>query len=293
MELTHLKYFIAVAHELHFRRAAKLLNVSQAPLSQQIRRLEDELDVKLFERTSRVVRLTDAGRLFLPEAEAILSRAEHAAGRLKELSEGRAGSLRIGYNEPAINTFLPAALFSFRKMFPSVELHLMELEPEEQMRELRSGLIDIGFIRRFGHDLSEFETRFVFSEPYVLAMRKDHPLAKERRLSANSLDGRELLLFARGVNPALYDALCECFHRSGSHPVFREYARLKSSILALVNAGFGAALVPESSEASAPEGLVFRKIAGGFPPVEICSLMPGSAACPAAMNFLRFVPAHQ
>ncbi len=289
MELTHLKYFVAVAHELHFRKAAEHLNVSQAPLSQQIARLEDELGVKLFERTSRVVRLTDAGRLFLEEAETILKRAVHAVERMEQFASGGSGSLSIGYNEPALNTFLPEALFRFGKEYPGMELQLHEMETEAQLNALRSGEIDIGILRPFGYDLDEFESRFIFSENYVLAMNPSHPLAQKRNLTIKMLDGQALLLFVRNVNPFLFDRINDILHANGAWPEVRTYARNKASMLALAKAGFGAALVPESCAGNAVSGLVFHALPAIFPSVEIYAVREKSSTHPAAENFMQSI----
>ncbi|OQA85264.1 MAG: HTH-type transcriptional regulator BenM [Lentisphaerae bacterium ADurb.Bin242] len=289
MELTHLKYFVAVAHELHFRKAAGRLNISQAPLSQQIARLEDELGVKLFERTSRVVKLTDAGRIFLAEAETVLKRAAHAVGQMEQFASGDSGRLAIGYNEPALNTFLPKALFRFKKEYPGLELQLHEMETEAQLNALRSGEIDVGILRPFGYDLSEFESRFIFSENYVLAMNPAHPLAKKKSLAVKMLDGQELLLFARSVNPFLFDRIMDILHANGVWPEVRPYARNKASMLALARAGFGAALIPESCAKNAGNGMVFQPLPAIFPSVEIYAVREKSSPHPAAENFLRSI----
>lgn len=289
MELTHLKYFVAVAHELHFRKAAKRLNVSQAPLSQQIARLEDELGVKLFERTSRVVKLTDAGRLFLAEAETILKRAAHAVERMEQFASGGSGRLSIGYNEPALNTFLPEALFRFKKTYPSLEFQLHEMETEAQLNALRAGEIDVGILRPFGYDLSEFESHFIFSENYVLAMNPSHPLAKKKNFTLKMLDGQDLLLFARDVNPLLFDRIMDILHANGAFPEVRPYARNKASMLALAKAGFGAALVPESCVKNAGSEVVFQPLPAIFPSVEIYAVRQRSSSHPAAENFIRSI----
>ena len=156
MELTTLKYFVTVAKELHFRRAAARLNITQAPLSAAIKKLEDELEVQLFERTSRTVKLTPAGTLFLTEAEAILQRTAAALNRMAELRSGSSGQLAIAYNETAFNTFLPQLLVMLRTRFSQIQFELREQETAEQLKNLRGGTIDIGFMRPYGFDLTGF-----------------------------------------------------------------------------------------------------------------------------------------
>jgi len=287
MEITTLKYFVTVARELHFRRAAKLLHISQAPLSQQIIKLEDELGIKLFERTSRVVKLTEAGKLFVKEAETILRNVDHAAKKMNAYASGQSGSLVIGYNEPSLNTFLPDALFRFRQKFPAVELQLWEMETEAQLEALRSGEIDLGFLRPFEHDLTGLACNFVFAEQYVLAMKSDHPLARMAEIPPKQLNGLELLLFARDVNPALFDRIVEILAQHEIYPVIRQFARNKTSILALVRSGFGAALVPESCTRYCDPVIVVRTLPKMLPPVELFAARLASSHHPAAENIIR------
>ncbi len=286
MELTQLKYFVAVAERLHFGRAARSLHVSQPPLSLAVRKLEEELGVRLFERTSRSVALTEAGRELLIEARMILSRAEHAAGRMAALASGSGGKLVIGYNEPALNTMLPEALFRFRGRYPGVDLELREMEPDDQLTALRAGAIDVGFLRPFHHDLGEFSAQLVYSENYALAFPPDCHLAgvPEPEL-VRALDREPLLIFARVVNPALFEAIAAAFYSRKVFPEFREFAHNKGSLLALARAGFGAALVPESSVRTAGPGLEFRAFPPILPPVEIVAVRHAAAASPAAVRF--------
>lgn len=293
MELTPLKYFVAVAEWLHFGRAARMLHVSQPPLSLAIRKLEEELGVRLFERTSRSVALTDAGRELLTEARIILSRAEHAAGRMAALASGGGGKLVIAYNEPALNTMLPEALFRFRRHYPGVDLELREMEPEDQLSALRAGSIDVGFLRPFRYDLGEFNAQLVYTENYALAFPPGHPLGKvsESGLLA-ALDREPLLIFARAVNPALFEAITAAFYARNVFPEFREFAHGKGSLLALARAGFGAALVPESSSRTAGPGLEFRAFPAILPPVEIFAVRHPAAAHPAAVRFTALLERH-
>ena len=149
MELTALRYFVTVARKLHFRKAAAELNITQAPLSAAIRKLEDELDVRLFNRTSRTVELTEAGKFFLSEAEAVLNRAEQAQKRLQGFLEEQSEKVVIGYNEPAIHSFLPGVLAKARRAKAGLQLQLRELETAEQWEMLKKGELDIGFMRPF------------------------------------------------------------------------------------------------------------------------------------------------
>ena len=273
MELTTLKYFVTVAKELHFRRAAARLNITQAPLSAAIKKLEDELEVQLFERTSRTVKLTPAGTLFLTEAEAILQRTAAALNRMAELRSGSAGQLAIAYNETAFNTFLPHLLVMLRTRFSQIQFELREQETAEQLKNLRGGTIDIGFMRPYGFDLSGLEYRRIWQESYSLVMPQDHPLAARKTITASDLAGESIILFARDVNPMIYDRITVLLSTENlPAPHFRQDARNKSSMLALAAAGFGAALLPESSTRELHSGLCRCQLEIPLPQVEIMAV---------------------
>ncbi|MBR2374349.1 MAG: LysR family transcriptional regulator [Lentisphaeria bacterium] len=273
MELTALRYFAAVAEELHFRRAAAKLHITQAPLSAAVKKLESELGIKLFERTSRSVKLTAAGTLFLQEAKAVLDRAELARKRLEEISGINSSTLSIGYNEPALNTFLPDLLRRCRSHYPEMQLKLRELETGEQLELLRRGDLDIGFMRPFGFDISEFSSRLICREEYRLVMPDSHHLAARDVIRCSDLSGKEVILFAREVNPAIFDRITDSLSPHGiKPPKFRQYARNKSSMLALVHAGFGAALMPESCCQFSRPGVIAKKILAPLPEIEIMAV---------------------
>lgn len=289
MELVTLRYFVTVARELHFRRAAEKLHMTQAPLSVAIRKLEDELETELFERSSRSVRLTPAGEFFLAEAEAVLKRAEVAQMRLKRMLSGSSGHLRIGYNEPALNTVLPDMLANFRQVMPEVKLELRELEPAGQISGLQEGTLDIGFMRPYGFKLDGLAFKLVHREEYDLVMPDEHPLARESTITVEKLSGREIILFARDVNPGLFDLLCGRLSALNlPPPEFRQDARNKSSMLAMVKAGFGAALLPESSlSGGGVPGLTVRKLDIELPPIDIMAVWHPERITPAAELFLK------
>ncbi|MBQ9338640.1 MAG: LysR family transcriptional regulator [Lentisphaeria bacterium] len=291
MELTALRYFVTVAHELHFHRAAEKLHMTQAPLSAAIRKLEDELEVRLFERTSRSVKLTEAGAFFLPEAEAVLSRAELARKRLAEKVSGTCGRLSIGYNETAMNNFLPEMLARCRERRPDLQLELRELETGEQLTMLKQGRLDIGLMRPFGFELSGLESRLVSREKYRLVMPERHRLARRDELSGTDLAGQDIILFAREVNPAVYDRLTAALTVNGAKPPhFRQDARNKNSMLAMVKAGFGAALLPESCCRGPLPGLAVRELRIALPPVDILAVWDPGRLTEALKSFISLLP---
>lgn len=273
MELTTLKYFVTVAKELHFRRAAARLNITQAPLSAAIKKLEEELELQLFERSSRSVKLTAAGKLFLSEAEAILKRTDTALARMADLRDGSSGQLAIGYNETAFNTFLPRLLATLRTGSGSIQFELREQETAEQLKNLRDGSIDIGFMRPYGFDLAGLDSCLIWQENYTLVMPETHPLAKLEIITASDLAGESVILFARDVNPMIYDKIAVMLSSTAlPRPHFRQDARNKSSMLALAAAGFGAALLPESSAKELHSKLCSRPLDIPLPPVEIMAV---------------------
>ena len=291
MELTALRYFVTVGKELHFHRAAAKLNMTQAPLSAAIRKLEDELETKLFERTSRSVKLTEAGELFLTEAEAVLHRAELARQRLDELVSGQKSRLAIGYNELALHTFLPQLLAQCRTRQRKLQLALRELETAEQLRGLREDELDIGFMRPFGFDLTGLRTQLVIRENYRLVMQETHPLAKEENITVRQLSGRSVILFARDVNPAIYDRLTMALSTEyAPPPEFRQDARNKGSMLAMVKAGFGAALLPESICRGHLPGLTVRELDIPLPSVDIMAVWNPARQSGILKRFLALLP---
>ena len=273
MELTALRYFAAVAKELHFRKAAAKLHITQAPLSAAIRKLEDELSCKLFERTSRMVKLTAAGEFFLAEAEAVLNRADQAQKQLADFLAGEKEQLLIGCNEPAIHSFLPEVLSRVRNLEPEIRMQLRELETAEQCVMLKNGSLDIGFLRPSSMDISGLTTRLIYRDRYILVLPRDHKLARCGRISREDLAGEDVILFARDVNPAIYDQLVYSLTVHGlPSPRFRQDARNKSSMLALTAAGFGAALLPESSTKDLHSCLTSRTLDIPLPTVDIMAV---------------------
>lgn len=273
MELITLRYFVTVAKELHFRRAAEKLHMTQAPLSVAIRKLEDELEVELFERSSRSVKLTPEGQFFLAEAEAVLKRAELAQKNLKQMISGRHHHLVIGYNESALNTVLPKVLSYYHNFLPDIELELRELETSEQIKALKEGSLDVGYMRPFGFDLGNLHCKLVHREHYKLVMLKNHTLANSEKITREMLSKQDVVLFARDVNPKLFDILkAKMTANDLPEPNFQQNARTKSSMLAMLRAGFGLALLPESSLKENTHDLVIKTPDFELPSIEIMAV---------------------
>ncbi|MEA2280298.1 MAG: hypothetical protein QOK21_905 [Solirubrobacteraceae bacterium] len=265
MELRHLRYFVAVAEELHFRRAAERLHMSQPPLSQQIRALEDELGVTLLERTQRRVALTAAGAAYYERAREILDAVEDASRLVKRVNRGEVGRLAVGFVGSAMYSLVPEALGAFAARYGDVDLHLRELTTAAQLRQLESGQIDVGFIRPASERPGlAFET--VEREPVVVALPERHPLAQGRALALEQLAGETLVLLGREDSPGVRDSL------AGATELVRgdvQEVREMQTVIALVRAGVGISLVPGSVRALAREGVVYRELPADGPTVEL------------------------
>ncbi|MDR3639741.1 MAG: LysR substrate-binding domain-containing protein [Humidesulfovibrio sp.] len=292
MELRHLRYFVAVAEELHFGRAADRLHMAQPPLSQQIRALEDELGAQLFARTSRSVRLTPAGEAYLAEARGVLARVEEAGRLVRRVHAGEAGELVLGYMNPVMDAVLCRALAAFRAARPHVALRLRELSTPAQIEELRAGRLDLAFIRLLdaqegaGQRRDGLATRLVAREPYVLAMPEGHRLAHLSVVPLREAGNEPLILFARASMPALHDAMLAALRSAGAEPRVAQEAPGKHASLALVAAGFGVCLVPASASDWLRRGVVLRPLAPGLPVVEMAAAWRSGAEHPAAQILL-------
>ena len=258
MELRHLRYFVAVAEELHFRRASERLHMSQPPLSQQIRALEEELGVTLLERTQRRVTLTAAGAAFYERAREILDAVEDASRLVKRVNRGEVGRLAVGFVGSSMYSLVPEVLGTFASRYGDVALHLRELTTSAQLRQLESGQIDVGFIRPASERPGlAFET--VEREPVVVALPVSHPLAQEPALDLERLAGETLVLLGRDESPGVRGSLAGATDLV--HGDVQEVREMQT-VIALVRAGVGISLVPESVRARARGRRVSRAAAG-------------------------------
>lgn len=285
MELRHLRYFVAVAEELNFRRAAERLRLAQPALSAQIKALEEELDVRLLERTTRLVRLTQAGRLFLDEARVVLGAASHAEQLARKAEHGIVGTLRVGVIAPAASPWLARVLRHFHQRFPGVQLALSEITSAEQLRRLRAGELDAGLLRP-PVGSPDLEWRFVEQSPQVLAAPAGHRLARKRRLTWKDFDGEGLVMIQPSQQHGFYDAFLATCARAGARTHPAQYAQDVQIKMWLISAGFGVAPATAAlSEVKRP-GLVFRPLPPGLPPVETVLVWRRDDTSPLVKNFL-------
>ena len=258
-ELAQIRCFIAVAEELHFGRAATRLHMTQPPVSRQIRLLEQAVGARLLERTSRAVRLTPAGRVFLGEARRLLRFAENAAHSARRTASGASGSLAIGFTAAFGYSGLPDLLTRFRSRYPDIDVVLYEMISPVQIEALQSGQIDLGLLRP-PIDRRQFESVCVWREPLVLAIPADSPLARSRRPKLADLDRQPLVMYSLADARYFYDLLVTIFAEAKIAPHYVQHIGHIHSVLALVRAGLGVALVPQAAQNLRFDNVIFRPI---------------------------------
>ena len=269
MELRHLRYFVTVTEELHFGRAAKKLHISQPPLSMQIRALENELGVTLFNRTQRSVALTQAGNALLSEARHILARVDQAVLMTRRASRGEIGELAIGFISVADYNVLPVVLREFRRAFPLVNLTLRESTTDAQIRDLLAGRIDVGFVLPPINEPS-LESLPILREPLIAALPDKHPLARKAgKLALEKLKDAPFILFPRPYAPGLYDDVVSCCKAAGFSPRVEQEAIQMQTIVSLVSAELGVALIPASLTNLRRTGVTYKALKGGSPLTEV------------------------
>jgi DNA-binding transcriptional LysR family regulator len=293
MELRQLRYFIAVAEEGHVTRAAERLGMQQPPLSQRIRALERELDVRLFRRKPRGVELTDAGSTLLAEARAILARMEHALAVTKRTARGEQGRIAIGFTSSApFHPFVPRVIRAYRDAFPLVALTLEEGGTIELIDDLRDERIDVAFVRTAIADQEGLMVSPLLQEAMMLALPRAHMLARRtnKAVSLKALAEETFIVYRRHNGPGLYDAILSACHAAGFSPRVGQEAPRIVSTLNLVAAGLGISLVPESLQSMRMDGVVFRRIGGAArptAPLYLASRRGETSA--AARRFLELV----
>ena len=289
-----LRYFIAVAEDLHFGRAAQRLHISQPPLSQQIAALEADLGVKLFMRTKRKVEITPAGTQFLKDARAILNEMKQAGGRARAAAEGITGTLRLGLNYTApLSPILSGIMHRYAKLYPDVRLELHENTSAKQLDGLYNRTLDVCFIWPTRDDTSpEIAVAPISRDQLHLAMSRDHPLARKHNLSVKDLNGFPIILTQRQTRTNFYDALLGACRKAGFAPDIRTNIVQMPFILNVAVTGQGIAFLPQFLARIRPQGVIFAPCR--FLPPAVC-VMPLSLAwrmrdtSPLVKNFVTAV----
>src|SRR5271165_4303022 len=259
IELRHLRYFLAVAETLHFSKAAQTLGIAQPPLSQQIKRLEQLLGHRLFDRTTRGVKLTLAGQLLADRARSTLEKIHDDLAQVRRLGRGEEGTLTVGYAGSVMFTELPAAIERYRRRYPKVELRLRELSTAPQIAALLNGTIDLAFLRD-GDPTEGIQITTVLQERYVAVLPRGHALARKRSLRVRDLQAEPFILFARRMGPLAFDRTVACCEKSGFRPNIVQDAPQWPTLVRLVAAGLGVSLAPACVASVAIPGAVYRDV---------------------------------
>jgi DNA-binding transcriptional LysR family regulator len=262
IELRHLRYFIAVADELHFSRAAERLGMSQPPLSQQIRDLESLLGLRLLRRTNRRVELTDAGRVYLDAARDIVARVDAATDQARRAERGEIGELHVAFTRstPLIERF-PRAIRAFRDAYPAVRLVLVERNTLQQVACLLEGSQHVGLLRGGALPATLVSHKLV-DDPLVAVLRADHPLAtrKRARLHMDELADERFVVFSRAAGTGVHDQLLSMCRNAGFVPRIAQEAGESSTMIGLVAAGLGVAVLPDSLRHVRVDGVAYVAI---------------------------------
>lgn len=264
VELRQLRYFVAVAEELHFTRAAERLGITQPPLSQQIQKLEAELGVILLTRNNRGVALTDAGAVLLAGARRTLAESDRALHEVERVARGEVGSLTIGTVSSAWHGLLPRILREYREHYPEVEISATSMSTTEQIERLLTGSLDVGVLRS-PIDQPALETEVMISDSLMVAIPARHPLADRDQIELRWLEDEHLVIFPRRYGPGGYDLIVEMCIEAGFRPqVVQETVEI-NAVIGLVNAGMGVSIVPASIRQLRIEGIRYIPLAGDHP----------------------------
>jgi len=287
MELRHLRYFVAVAEELNFTRAAERLGISQPPLSSQIRQLENELGTPLFHRRARSVELTDAGKLFLEEARVILKQVETAATGVRRRARGETGRIVVGSaGATYFHPLIPAIIREYGKRYPDITLAPQASNTALLVARLRAGQCDIAFIRPPIDDASGLAIDPLVDEDSVIVLPVGHRLSLLTLVPLAALAKEMFVLYPRALNPGNYDAVIDACRRAGFNPTLGQEAPQVVSVAPLVAAGLGVSVVPRSTERILPDEVCYRSIDGYAPRAEICLAHCHHGSSRAVQNFV-------
>jgi DNA-binding transcriptional LysR family regulator len=288
MDLRQIRYFLVLANELNFTRAADRLHISQPPLTRQIQQLEASMGVVLFERTTRGVALTQAGAVFLEEARKIVALTDQATNKTRLAHQGQLGRLDIGVFGSAILNVIPTLLIELRKTHPDIVISLQNTTKIQQVEAVREKRLDIGFNRVFP-EVEDLVVETVMMESLYVAMHKDHELVRRRTLAVRDLNNQPLILFPNNVRPTFADNVVSLFRDEDLTPNVVHEVEDVMTCIALVSAGLGMAVVPESAVNLQLPGVRYHPLRSAEAKVDLSCVYRADNASPALMVFLDIV----
>ncbi len=290
MELRHIRYFLAVADEHNFTRAAERLGMAQPPLSQQIRSLEEELSVQLFHRVPHGAELTAAGEAFLVEARLTLAASERAKIAAARAHRGEAGRLLLGFTtSAAFNPIIHASVDQFHHEWPDVVLSLEELNTSALYERILRGDLDVAFVRPGVNDPDGVRLKHLPNETMMIALPANHKLASHERLRLTDIACEPFILFSRDFGPSLYDEIFAVCRTAGFTPKLRQEAQRSASTVNLVAAHLGISIVPTSISQIKLAGVIYRQIEGPAPVARLALAVAKANRSPISQNFLSLV----
>ncbi|WP_141430851.1 LysR family transcriptional regulator [Bacillus sp. 03113] len=288
MELRHLKYFITVAEQLHFGRAAEILKIAQPPLSRQIQQLEQELGILLFERSKRQVRLTDAGQVLLERAYQIFEVVDDSVRQVQRAGGGEKGKITIGFVTTASYDVLPKILREYQLRYPDVEMELRELTTTKQIEALKKGELDVSF-SRLPSDEKLLNKKTVLHETLIVAFPESHPFADKRKIHLSDLKNESFIIFPRHMGPNYYDEIIKLCIDSGFSPRIVQEAKHMHTTINLISSGIGLSIVPSSVRRLKRQGVVYRdlvEVTNGF---EIAAIWKKDNSRAVVQNFISLL----
>ncbi|MCK9510569.1 MAG: LysR family transcriptional regulator [Pigmentiphaga sp.] len=284
MELRHIRYFVAVAEELHMGRAAKRLHISQPPLSMQIANLERELGLQLFLRVGRGLELSDAGREFLKHAYYLLDGVGLAVRATQRANQGEVGELALGFVAAMSYSYLPEVLRSYRRRYPNVAMTLHEWVGAQQLQALGDGRLHVGLLRP-PVEQPGLTSEIILREPYLVALPYDHPLTGDP-LPLEALSREPFIMFPQRIGGRFYEHAMALCHHAGFTPKVVHEATQLHTIVGLVGGGLGLAIVPASARLLSMQGVRYAGLADGHLAAEIAMAWRTDDKAPATLNFL-------
>lgn len=288
MDIRQLRYFVSVAENLNFTEAARHLYVAQSAVSQQIAQLEKELGVRLFQRTKRSVRLTNAGQVLHKEAVLIISRMEEAKEKTKQADSGLIGSLRIGFIGYTERSLLPPMIRHFRQLYPQIDLHLDQYHHGELMEMINSEELDLGFTLAFGVEvLPHLKHMPIYQESIAVVIHEDHPKASYKTINLTELSSEPFIVLNRRESPQGYQQTIQICANHGFTPNIAHEPRLLQTVLMLVDAGMGVAILPSSARVLASNSLRFVPLDGKQAVFELVATWQKSNSNPSTSLFIQ------